>query len=185
MTWGRGRWRREKSLPSPARFSHFFLLNDFPPLPRSLEQATPTVICCLHPRSSSSIKIGIDLSLHKSIKIGKSDLIDIDCIDLACVASVSVLFPSKDRALVSFLARPKPRISFLGLSLLRNSTETLATQASIDQSVEIDDTLVSFIDLSRFYRFHPFISEDTSECSPVHPKMKTAFMQTVNLLTIE
>ena len=64
---------------------------------------------------------------------------------LACVASVSVLFPSKDRAkngravseqgprhflaLVSFLARSKPRISFLGLSLLRNSTETLATQA--------------------------------------------------------
>ena len=77
---------------------------------------------------------------------------------IACVASVSVLFPSKDRAkngaskrggggeerketfpspsplfhflaLVSFLARPKPRISFLGLSLLRNSTETLATQA--------------------------------------------------------
>ena len=32
-------------------------------------------------------------------------------------------------ALVSFLARPKPRIPFLGLSLLRNSTETLATQA--------------------------------------------------------
>ena len=31
--------------------------------------------------------------------------------------------------LVSFLARSKPRISFLGLSLLRNSTETLATQA--------------------------------------------------------
>ena len=134
MTWERGRWRREKSLPSPARFSHFFLLNNFPPLSRSLEQATPTVICCLHPRSSPSIKIGIDLSLHKSIKIGKSDLIDIDC---------------------------------------------------IDQSVEIDDTLVSFIDLTGFYRFHPFISEDTSECSPVHPKMKTAFMQTVNLLTIE
>ena len=34
-------------------------------------------------------------------------------------------------ALVSFLALPKPRISFLGLSLLRNSTETLATQATI------------------------------------------------------
>ena len=51
---------------------------------------------------------------------------------IACVASVSVLFPSKDRAKngVSFLARPKPRISFLGLSLLRNSTETLATQAN-------------------------------------------------------
>ena len=56
-------------------------------------------------------KKGIDLSIDKSIKTGKSDLIDIDC---------------------------------------------------IDQSVEIDDTLVSFIDLSRFYRFHRFISEDTS-----------------------
>ena len=49
------------------------------------------------PGSSQSIKIGIDLSNEKSIEIGKSDLIDIDC---------------------------------------------------IDQSVEIDDTLVSFIDLS-------------------------------------
>ena len=51
----------------------------------------------------------------------------------------------------------------------------------IDQSVEIDDTLFSFIDLSRFYRFHRFISKDTS----VHRKMKTDFMQKVNLLTIE
>ena len=42
-------------------------------------------------------KIGIDLSIDKSVKIGKSDLIDIDC---------------------------------------------------IDQSVEINDILVSFIDLS-------------------------------------
>ena len=33
-------------------------------------------------------------------------------------------------ALVSFLVRPKPRIPFLGLSLLRNETEMLATQAS-------------------------------------------------------
>ena len=56
------------------------------------------------------MKIGTDLSLDKSIKIGKSDLIDIKC---------------------------------------------------IDQSVEIDDTLVSFIELSRFYRFHRFILEDT------------------------
>ena len=42
------------------------------------------------------------------------------------------LFPSPlfhFLALVSFLARPKPRIPFLGLSLLRNSTETLASQA--------------------------------------------------------
>ena len=48
-------------------------------------------------RSSQLIKIGIDLSIDESIKIGKTDLIDIDC---------------------------------------------------IDQSVEIDDTLVSFICLS-------------------------------------
>ena len=71
---------------------------------------------------------------------------------LACVASVSVRFGSKERgtrvkhraknglskiagrgfhflALVSFLARPNPRIPFPGLSLLRNQTETLATQA--------------------------------------------------------
>ena len=65
---------------------------------------------------------------------------------LACVASVSVRFRSKERgkrvkdrakngpylhflALVSFLARPKPKIPFLGLSLLPNQTETLATQA--------------------------------------------------------
>ena len=60
-----------------------------------------------NPRSRQSKKIGINLLIDKSIKIGKSDLIDVfDC---------------------------------------------------IDQSVEIDDTLVSFIDLSRFYRFHRFI----------------------------
>ena len=34
-------------------------------------------------------------------------------------------------ALVSLLARPKPRIPLLGLSLLRNQTETLATQATL------------------------------------------------------
>ena len=54
----------------------------------------------------------------------------------------------------------------------------------IDQSVKIDDTVVPFIDLSRFYRFHRFVSEDASVTS-VHPQMKTDFMQTVNLLTIE
>ena len=67
-------------------------------------------VTSIYSRSSQSIKIGIDLSIAKSIKIGKSDLIGIDC---------------------------------------------------NDQSVEIDDTLVSFIDLSRFYRFHRFLSEDT------------------------
>ena len=63
-----------------------------------------------HPEKQS-IKIGIDLSIDRSIKSCKSDLIDIDC---------------------------------------------------IYQSVEIDDTLVSFIDLSRFYRCHRFVSEDAS-----------------------
>ena len=76
-------------------------------------------------RNSQSIKISIDLTIYKSIKIGKSDLIDIDC---------------------------------------------------IDQSVEIDDTIVSFIDLSRFYLFYRFISEDTSVFS-FHPKMKTDFVR--------
>ena len=36
----------------------------------------------------------------------------------------------KEQGLVSFLARSKPKIPFLGLSLLRNQTETLATQAT-------------------------------------------------------
>ena len=42
------------------------------------------VCCCIGPMSapsSQSIKIGMNLSIDKSIKISKSDLIDIDCID--------------------------------------------------------------------------------------------------------
>ena len=39
----------------------------------------------------------------------------------------------KEQGLVSFLTRSEPKIPFLGLSLLRNQTETLATQA-IQQS---------------------------------------------------
>ena len=35
---------------------------------------------------------------------------------------------------VSFLARPKPRIPFLGLSLLQNQTETLGMQVSVIQT---------------------------------------------------
>ena len=81
-----------------------------------------------HTRSSQSIKIGADLSINKSIKIGKSDLIDIDC---------------------------------------------------IDQSVEIDDTLVSFIDLSWFLPISS-IYIGRYICLSVHWKMKTDFMQTVN-----
>ena len=51
----------------------------------------------------------------------------------------------------------------------------------IDESVEINDTVVSFIYFASFSRFYRFISEDVY----VHPKMKTNFMQTVNLLTTE
>ena len=50
---------------------------------------------------------------------------------LGSISSPSFLF----LALVSFLARPKPKIPFLGLSLLRNQTETLATQASMNQTI--------------------------------------------------
>ena len=67
---------------------------------------------------------------------------------VACVASVSVRFRRKERgtrvtdrakngaseragrAVVSFLAWSKPKVPFLGFSLLRNQTETLATQAT-------------------------------------------------------
>jgi len=58
---------------------------------------------------------------------------------LACVASVSVQFRSKEqgkrvkmaqaKALFSFLTWPKPRIPFLSHSLLQNQTESLAMQA--------------------------------------------------------
>ena len=73
------------------------------------------------------------MSIDKSIKIGKSDLIDIDF---------------------------------------------------SDQSVEIDDTLVSFIDLSLILLISSIhIGRNIS--SSVHQKIKTEFIQTVNLLTIE
>ena len=81
-------------------------------------------------RGSQSIKTDIDLSIDKSIKIGKSD-------------------------------------------------QLYRLYRSI--GIEIDDRLVSFIDLSRFYRFHRFISENTSVLLFIHTKMKTDFMQTVNL----
>ena len=40
-------------------------------------------------------------------------------------------------ALVSFLARPKLKIPFLGLPLTRNQTEALATQARMDGAYHI------------------------------------------------
>ena len=101
-----------------------------------------------------------------------SDHVTLSCkghnqVRVACVASVSVRFRSKERgtrvkdrekrgnvsflsaflsafpffpspsplfhflALVSFLARSKPKVPFRGISLLRNQTETLATQAKV------------------------------------------------------
>ena len=57
---------------------------------------------------------------------------------IACVASVYVQFRSKERGTgvkdratngALFLAWSKPKIPILGLSVLRNLTETLATQA--------------------------------------------------------
>ena len=49
----------------------------------------------------------------------------------------------------------------------------------IDQSVEIDDTLVAFIDLSWFLPISSiYIGKYIS--SSVHQKMKTEFMQTVS-----
>ena len=73
------------------------------------EKARDSLSLIIHP-GGQSIKIGIDLSLDKSIKIGKSDLIDIYC---------------------------------------------------IDQSVEIDDTLVTFIDLYR--KIHLFFCSSKDE----------------------
>ena len=45
-----------------------------------MSQFVPNIVTstAIETRSSQSIKIGIDLSIDKSIKIGKSDLIDID-----------------------------------------------------------------------------------------------------------
>ena len=84
---------------------------------------------------------------------------------IACVASVSVGFRRKERgtrvkdreksgaskrALVSFLARSKPKVPFLGISLLRNQTEMLATQAKMKRNLApieiavVDMTTVHF-----------------------------------------
>ena len=49
-------------------------------------------------------------------------------LEIACVASVSVMFPSKDRAKNG----ASKRGAFLGLSFLGNSTETLAMQAMLE-----------------------------------------------------
>ena len=68
-----------------------------------------------------------------------------DTFFIACVASVSVRFRSKERGTRvkdrakngAFLAGSKPKVAFLGLALLRNQTETLATQATFFTDTEI------------------------------------------------
>ena len=52
-------------------------------------------------------------------------------------------------ALVSFLARPKSRIPFLGLSLLRNQTETLAMQAIMEGALMLNE--ICHLGMVRFY----------------------------------
>ena len=79
------------------------------------------------------------------------------CVSIALVASISVRFEARNEEQVSKTARKmgqvkqqgvggvhfscgqNPKIPFLGLSLLRNQTETLATHSSvlIDTSGEI------------------------------------------------
>ena len=54
-------------------------------------------------------------------------------------------------ALVSFLARSKPKIPFLGLSLLQSLAETLATQASFPVFAVFKDQLEAKKSLKAFF----------------------------------
>ena len=108
-------------------------------------------VCVIYEKDRGKLLLRTSRGLNKKIK-----LIQAEEVKVACIASVSVPFRSKERgesnwpatngvskrggvplfhflALVSFLARSKPKIPFLGLSLLRNLTETLATQAKVKE----------------------------------------------------
>ena len=50
------------------------------------------IIMCLFTRSSRSIEIGIDLSMDKSIKVGKSDLFGIDSIGQSVKIDYTLVF---------------------------------------------------------------------------------------------
>ena len=108
------------------------------------------------------LKINIRVTYHTVLSVRKKPLIDTcqHCSTNRATQALSSLasagfqnrgvclqafpsFPSSSPqfpflALVSFLALPKPRIPFLGLSLLRNQTETLATQASHLQTTQTE-----------------------------------------------
>ena len=74
-------------------------------------------------------------------------------------------------ALVLFLARSKPKIPFLGLSLLRNLTETLATQARVymnendkaDTSSQFNFYIIIILDFST----EPFLKQKITISSQV------------------
>ena len=64
-------------------------------------------------------------------------------------------------ALVSFLAQSKPKVPFLGISLLRNQTETLATQAKISHKISWDTLpkrcflMFYWLQMEKIKIFHP------------------------------
>ena len=53
-------------------------------------------------------------------------------------------------ASVSFFARPKPRIPFFGLSLLRHQTETLAMQATVSRETDVFSPTARYFWLASF-----------------------------------
>ena len=69
------------------------------------------------------------------------------CFAIACVASVLLLFRSKKRPSNEIFgfgrAKNGTRLSLLGLSLLQNSTETIATQASFASKLITASSLLS------------------------------------------
>ena len=55
------------------------------------------------------------------------------------------------RVLIYFLAQSKPKIPFHGLFLLRNQTETLATQASLRAASQIFNKTKHFFESLKYY----------------------------------
>ena len=142
----------------------------------------------INARSSQSIIIGIDLSIDESIKIGKSDLIDIDCIYQSveivdCKTVVLFLKISKDigkawrksltrakRASLTRCFQPhsRPFVWLLARTWIRKNTDCFAVYRKRWHT--------RFILI--FTDFIDFVSEDIY----VHQEMKTEFMQPVNKL---
>ena len=95
----------------------------------------------------------------------------------------SVVFTLRQRSMIAYIPRNNQSIT-IDKSIKIGKSDLIHIDC-IDQSVAwIDDTLVAFIALTWFLPISS-IYIGRSICSSVHPKMKTDFMQTVNLLTIE